>query len=342
MWIRDTCIKPNVIKRPTTIYIDGKDEDTIVSHFPALTIGIDSYMWNSVIQSEAFSKPDICHNLQIGNYCSIGYSVDFMLDRNHDYLSITTSAASFLDPIQYNKSWKTKRKGQILIENDVWVGNDVTIMPGVTIHNGAVIAAESVVTKDVPPYAVVGGNPANVIKYRFSQEQIDKLEVIRWWEWSQEKLLENREWFTKEISEFTENFYDEAVDMKNNVIDLKFERKSKTFLVIPDFEDEYPVWKRVVSEYCKSHKDNSDGRLLIYIPESDHIKTQITSLQEVVSNYPENIDIYVYIDILSDERSIFKKADAFITTRNVKTVYWVGCAEQYGLRIISGVDVPIF
>ena len=82
-------------------------------------------------------------------------------------------------------------KGDISIENDVWVGATSTIMSGVKISNGAVIGGGSVVTKDVPPYAIVVGNPAKVVKYRFNEEQIDKLLRIAWWDWEEEQIKEN-------------------------------------------------------------------------------------------------------------------------------------------------------
>jgi serine acetyltransferase len=79
-------------------------------------------------------------------------------------------------------------KGDIIIENDVWIGAKSTIMSGIKIHNGAVIAANSNVTKDVPPFAVVGGNPAKTIKYRFTQKQIESLLKIAWWDWSEDRI----------------------------------------------------------------------------------------------------------------------------------------------------------
>ena len=74
-------------------------------------------------------------------------------------------------------------KGDIVIGNDVWIGYQSCILSGVTIGNGAIIGAKSVVTKDVPPYAIVAGNPAKFIRYRFPQETIDKLENLAWWDW---------------------------------------------------------------------------------------------------------------------------------------------------------------
>ncbi len=83
----------------------------------------------------------------------------------------------------------------VIIENDVWIGQNVLILPGVTIHNGAICAAGAVVTKDVPPYAIVAGVPAKVVKKRYSDEDIEKLLKIAWWEWDDEKIKTNLEYF---------------------------------------------------------------------------------------------------------------------------------------------------
>ena len=80
---------------------------------------------------------------------------------------------------------------QAIIGHDVWIGQSVTIMGGVKIGNGAVVASNATVTKDVPPYSIVAGLPARVIKYRFEQEIIRKLQAIRWWNWKYEEILMN-------------------------------------------------------------------------------------------------------------------------------------------------------
>jgi carbonic anhydrase/acetyltransferase-like protein (isoleucine patch superfamily) len=79
-------------------------------------------------------------------------------------------------------------KGDIIIENDVWIGAKSTIMSGVKISNGAIIGATATVTKDVPPYAIVVGNPGKIVKYRFTEKQIEMLLAIKWWEWNEEKI----------------------------------------------------------------------------------------------------------------------------------------------------------
>jgi len=85
--------------------------------------------------------------------------------------------------------WRKSKK--VIIGNDVWIGHNVTIMGGVSVGNGAVIGSGAIVTKDIPPYAITVGNPAKVIRYRFSVDIIDSLEQIKWWDWSRQKVKEN-------------------------------------------------------------------------------------------------------------------------------------------------------
>ena len=117
----------------------------------------------------------------IGKKCSIAMNCTFTLS-NHlvDTFSTSPSTTSIFMHKKGNPS--SYSKGDIIIKNDVWIGTNCTILDGITIGNGAIIAAGSIVTKDVPPYAIVGGNPAKIIRYRFSQELIDKIEKAQFWE----------------------------------------------------------------------------------------------------------------------------------------------------------------
>lgn len=132
----------------------------------------------------------------LGKYNSIGRDCNFFLHANHRPDWVTTSS-QLLGPVTNEIAQMHMRmghpscKGDIIIENDVWIGAKSTIMSGVKIHNGSIVAAESVVTKDVPPYAIVAGNPAKVVKYRFDEQQISDLLQIGWWNWDNEKIREN-------------------------------------------------------------------------------------------------------------------------------------------------------
>ena len=103
--------------------------------------------------------------------------------------------------------FRITRKGHVIIENDVWIGHGATIMNGVTIHSGAVVSAMAVVTKDVPPYSIVAGNPAKIVKYRFDPETIDKLLNIDWWYWPREIICERKDDFKLSINEFVSKYY---------------------------------------------------------------------------------------------------------------------------------------
>jgi virginiamycin A acetyltransferase len=136
--------------------------------------------------------------LIIGKFCAIASDVKFIMNgANHETSPISTFPFAI-----FRNGWekisegvdiadKYPTKGDTIIGNDVWIGYNATIMPGVKIGNGAIIASKAVVTKDVPAYAIVGGNPAQLIRKRFNDEQIARLEKIAWWNWSAEKITAN-------------------------------------------------------------------------------------------------------------------------------------------------------
>jgi len=141
--------------------------------------------------------------LIIGKFCMIASDVTFIMNgANH-----LTDAVSTYPFAIFGHGWESAMegktyptKGNTVIGNDVWIGHRATIMPGVTVGDGAIIATNATVTKDVPAYAVVGGNPAKVIKMRFPDTEIARLLELQWWDWPLEKITENVEWLTgKEV-----------------------------------------------------------------------------------------------------------------------------------------------
>ncbi|MGI4776332.1 MAG: CatB-related O-acetyltransferase [Janthinobacterium lividum] len=141
-----------------------------------------------------FNKID---RLIVGKFCSIATGVKFMLGGNqgHNYNWISTYPLDFLDDDFDNyQSLSPKAyqlKGDTIIGNDVWIGAEAMIMPGVQIADGSVIAARSVITKNIGAYEIWGGNPARLIKKRFSDEKIIKLLEIKWWDLDISKIREN-------------------------------------------------------------------------------------------------------------------------------------------------------
>ncbi|MBD1577936.1 MULTISPECIES: type B chloramphenicol O-acetyltransferase [Vibrio] len=129
--------------------------------------------------------------LIIGNYCSIGSGAVFMMAGNQGHQPDWVSAFPFF--YQDGKNFSNakdgfERAGDTLIGNDVWIGTEAMIMSGITVGDGAVIASRAVVTKDVAPYSIVGSNPAKHIRFRFTPQQIEKLQQMQWWQWPEESL----------------------------------------------------------------------------------------------------------------------------------------------------------
>ncbi|MEZ2321748.1 MAG: CatB-related O-acetyltransferase [Microcoleus sp.] len=162
---------------------------------PNIIVGDYSY-YDDPNGPENFEK-NVLYNygndrLIIGKFCAIATNVKFIMNgANHKLDGIST----YPFPI-FGNGWETAMnllmelpsKGDIVIGNDVWIGYEAVIMPGVKIGDGVVIAAKSVVVKDVPAYTIVGGNPAGIIKQRFSDAEVAQLLEIRWWDWQIDKI----------------------------------------------------------------------------------------------------------------------------------------------------------
>ena len=128
--------------------------------------------------------------LIIGKYCSIGSGAVFIMGGNQGHRMDWVSTFPFYYQANIFKDAKDsyKKVGNTTVGHDVWIGSEAMIMPGVTIGVGAVVSARAVVSKDIPPYAIVAGNPARVIKYRFDDEKISKLLKLKWWDMPEEKV----------------------------------------------------------------------------------------------------------------------------------------------------------
>jgi virginiamycin A acetyltransferase len=142
-----------------------------------------------------FNCPDFGDKLIIGKFCSIACGTQFIMGTaNHRINSITTYPFNV-----FGGAWEENTpphlsqlpyKGDTIIGNDVWIGRECVIMPGVKVGDGSMIATRSVVTKDIEPYSIVGGNPTRFIKKRFDDELIELLLKIKWWDFEPEKLLD--------------------------------------------------------------------------------------------------------------------------------------------------------
>lgn len=179
---KTTCFIKNIIKAPNimigdyTYYDDNNDPTSFEEH------------------NVLFNYPEFGDKLIIGNFCAIASGTKFIMgSANHRMTSISTYPFNIFGGL-----WREHTpehlsqlpfKGDTIIGNDVWIGRESVIMPGVKIGDGAIIGAYSIITKDIPAYCIVGGNPAKVIRKRFDDDLIELLLELKWWNFEAEKLL---------------------------------------------------------------------------------------------------------------------------------------------------------
>ena len=166
----------------------GHDSIRTYRMYPMLNKDILATFGNGSDAGSIFCRIDREYqHIYIGNYCSIGDNVTLMIGSNHQYNFVSSYCIG--DLFGYDNEVKSGDFKNVVnnvelcyafVGNDVWIGQDVTIMDGIQIGNGAIIATGSVVTKNVPPYAIVGGNPAKIIRYRFPEEIIEKLNKLNY------------------------------------------------------------------------------------------------------------------------------------------------------------------
>ncbi|MCE5268637.1 MAG: CatB-related O-acetyltransferase [Planctomycetaceae bacterium] len=180
-YLKSVVTKPNIVIGDYTFYHDFEDPTqferrNVLYHYPT------------------------CNHdrLVIGRFCSIACGAKFILNgANHRLDAISTYpfpvlADAWCDATPVAQAWTNK--GDITIGNDVWIGFEAVVLAGVSIGDGAVIGTRAVVTKDVPPYAIVGGVPARLIRKRFDDATIERLLKLRWWDWPPERIAKNLCW----------------------------------------------------------------------------------------------------------------------------------------------------
>ncbi len=178
----------------STVYLQNVVTD------PSIQVGEYTIYDDFVNDPRDFQRNNVLYHypvnrerLVIGKFCSIACGAKFLFNSaNHALGPLTTYPFPLffeewdLDVAHLADAWDNK--GDIVVGSDVWIGYEAVILAGVTIGDGAIIGSRAVVTKDVPPYTIVGGVPARPIRLRFPQETVDRLLALRWWDWPEEKL----------------------------------------------------------------------------------------------------------------------------------------------------------
>lgn len=184
-------IRKRLLRKLETFLLGAEDMPPFKIRGVNISCGRESYH-NGNFSAKGRGK------ITIGNFCAFGENVKLIVsNHNYNYPSIQYSL--------YQRIFKElpyeKQAGTIDIGHDVWIGDNVIILPNVRIGNGACIGAGAIVTKDIPDYGIAAGNPAKVLKFRFTQEQINKLNDTNWWNWDDAEIRQNRAFFFKTPSE---------------------------------------------------------------------------------------------------------------------------------------------
>lgn len=173
VFLKNIIQNPQIIVGDYTYYDDPQD----VYNFEKNVLYLFEFMGDRLI---------------IGKFCQIATGVRFIMNgSNHAMDGISTYPFKVFGDAWSQASMNVVSKGDTVIGNDVWIGNSVTIMQGVKIGDGAIIGTNSLVTKDVEPYTIVGGNPARVIRKRFDDETVEFLLKLKWWDWNIEKITQH-------------------------------------------------------------------------------------------------------------------------------------------------------
>lgn len=314
-------------------------------------VGKNTYAVGISFKRRGPSRGKDVHNVLIGNYTSVGEGVELITDNTHDYNSafmglVPALAGEHDGMFPFGQSYKRiRRKGQILIGHDVWIGDQVIILGGVRIGDGAVIAAGSVVVKDVPPYAIVGGNPAKIIKYRFPEETIRKFKAINWWFWSNEEIAAAKEDMMGDPIAFADKYYEKLSDHPTNerIVERITDESKPLFLYFVDRMDNYPIFKHVLIEFTNTFPNQEAELMLCYDVNNEQETNQINYILETLNKAPElNAAINVIGLDESMEEQVISEADYFLPNRCYDSMRRVAFCDKYGVKILSSVDVPLF
>ena len=299
-----------------------------------LTIGPHSYVEQIQIDIGIEERSHIL----IGKFCSISLDVVFEIGQNHPMYSASTYPFRAIPPLAPGI---IDNHYHIILGNDVWVGRGAMFLSGVRVGNGAIIGAGAVVRKDVPPYAIVIGNPARIVKYRFSKKTIAQFQRIKWWNWPFEKILEHiDEMDNGEV--FAEHYDRELPETQTDATDtLKKQRaKGKTiFSYTIDPKDTKPTWEGVVDQYLFNFNKYTEAILVLRaLSGSEEILRQI---KEKLSSSRDNAlhpEVFLYNDDDITSMELMRYTDVYLVGASPHHIYDMDWVDNFGIVVRSAFD----
>ena len=314
------------------IYLDK--EQSVVG----VTLGEGSYLVQGTLE---FGGPQ-CHVL-IGKYSSIGHRIKFIAGLNHDSSRVSTypfhEAFEGMQGGSVN-NYPESNHYQIVIGNDVWIGADVTLLGGVKIGNGAVIGAGAVVAKDVPPYTIVVGNPAKVIRYRFDDTTIEWLQKLRWWNWTPEKIkscwpgMENMEAFKEKYREIpTMKISTECQELQNVIKQFK-DDGYQFYYFVPDVLSKEKTWQTVLSKFA-----NVTDKKILFIDMPADIPSNVKSkFERLINSYQQGQLVFNQSNEDYASNYMIPLMDYIITTKEADSSFVADIAASANVKILYGMD----
>lgn len=281
-----------------------------------------------------------------GRFSSLAEGIYFVIAANHSLKNITTSPIddmSALDrvfkevrPNLRPIPWSRNNSNQIIIGSDVWIGTRATILGGVKIGNGAVIGAKAVVAKDIPPYAIVVGNPARIIRYRFDKEMIRKFLAVKWWNWSLEKIADNFPLMNDPEKFLAAHYSPKLEEFPEDDFSRQLKGFKMIYQFIPDFQATQPLWSKVVQDFKQAKLP--DAVLVIWLGK-DTTDENTKALTAAIGD-DKNILTFKHENNFSP--TALRKATHFITTREMITLEAMDYLWNTDVKIISALDNGIF
>ncbi len=291
-------------------------------------------------------------NILVGNFTSIAHGVTACLRQDeHDYRSAAMFPMDMLDLTDAERGREINhirkmrfggQRDQIIIGSDVWIGRGAVIMGGVHIGNGAIVGAHAVVAKDVPPYAIVVGNPARVIKYRFPEETVQKLLGIKWWHWPVERVKSLAD--TEDVETFVNTHYVPVSRMEDDASKLirKMKAEGKTvciFSPVAGTSDE-EACRHVLEQYIRDFQAGDPIALFIEIEGDGNLVQPI--LDEVGRGKTNLPGILFYKKSGEVPLSILQNADYLITTKNFRSLVYMDYGADYGVKRLYAWSEDVF
>lgn len=311
-------------------------ENGIDNYF--LTVGRETYISGMSIDSGSYRS-----HITIGRYTSISKRVIVEIGINHNHHLVSNfpfrDFDSNVDPshVDVNHYYENNHYS-IIIGNDVWIGEGVRLLGGVRIGNGAVIGMGAVVTKDIPPYAVAVGNPIQVVKYRFDEDTIAKLQEIRWWNWDSQ-IVKNRYPEMENPKNFVEKYYQVSEEISGteftDLMDHLIKAGGNIFYFVFDCNAPQPLWDKVLSSFREDYQSNQNQLLIVDVPEYVRSDPGYPEAESTLDSFVSDCEGIIKI---CDDKTGFYHSNIYVAGNDVRSLSYIDMAFAKGMKIRSACD----